>query len=352
MSMRRAKLAGQMDLRDIRAAALGNHATVHQHHAIDELADSSWPTAHRDLETVLTDESAETRLRYLAAVALARTDREASEEILIKATTYRDARIRAGVLRSLGRIGGQGALEAIERVLPKTEGATRRQGEFAATLIAHRLGLPSHGIPTAAAGDRLELASEAGDRIRIGPPIKAEAHACLETLGLRPYRVELAERPMYQVRCGRCTGMVLLNRDYVGSDALGILAKRKALFAVGALRDPFHPEYSPALVFLTEPEGAERIRISVHLTNGDQIFVGEAGVRGEVASWALRAVRRLGAFPIRAEGEFRGGRLEIKMAASARRVVLQTRPRLMIRSEATVLSASSSPDRLPERHVP
>jgi hypothetical protein len=298
---------------------------------MDQLA-KSWPTAHRDLEAVLTDASAEASFRYLAAIALAKTDREASEQILIKATVYPDARIRAGVFRSLGRIGGPGALEAIERLLPATEGATRRQGEFAAALIAHRLGLPSHSIPAVAAADCLELASEAGDRIRIGPPRKAEVHACLATLGVRPYRVELAESPMYQVRCGRCTGMVLLNRDYVGSDALGILTRQKALFAVGALRKPSDPEYSPALVFLTEPDGnGDRIRISVHLTNAHQIFVGEAGVRGDVASWGLRSVRRLGAFPIRVEGEFREGQLQIRVAASARRVKLQARPRLMRR---------------------
>jgi hypothetical protein len=299
---------------------------------MDQLAESGWPTAHRDLETVLADASAETRVRYLAAVALTKTDREASEQILIRATTYSDARIRAGVFRSLGRIGGPEALEAIERVLPATEGATRRHGEFAAALIAHRLGLTSHSIPAVTAADCLELPSEMGDRIRIGPPVMAEAHACLATLGVRPYRVELAESPMYQVRCGRCTGMVLLNRNYVGSDAVGLLSKQKALFAVGALRDRSRPKYSPALVFLTEPDGdGERIRISVYLTNGDQIFVGEAGVRGDVASWALRAVRRLGAFPISAEGEFRGGELQISMAASGRRVVLQAQPQLMRR---------------------
>lgn len=325
-----------LDLRAIRAAARGKHRVLPQHYALEVLAMSGFPNRHRDLEAVLTDESAAPRLRYLAALGLAHADREAAERILISASETRDARVRAGVLRSLGRIGGPASLDVIERMLPGTEGATRRHGLFAAALIAHRLGLPGHSIAAVPAGQRLELVGDAGERIRVSAPIRAESESCLVSLGQRPYNIELAEQPMYQVRCGRCTGMVLLNRDYAGPDALSLLVRRKALVAIGALRHPSFGTYSPAIVFLTNPDaGGGRVQMSVHLTNGQQVFAGEMIARDDAASWMLHAVRRLGAFPIRIEGDYRSGRFGVTTAASGRRVVLQTRPRPMTRGRSS-----------------
>jgi hypothetical protein len=53
-----------------------------------------------------------------------------------------DPLVLAGVLRSLGQIGDEPALRVVERALAHAEGPARPQGEFARTLIAHRLGLP------------------------------------------------------------------------------------------------------------------------------------------------------------------------------------------------------------------
>ena len=81
---------------------------------------------------------------------------------------------------------------------------------------------------------------------------------------------------------------------------------------------------------LTAPEErGDGIRIAIHLTNGERVFEGRATGRDEEARWELRAVRRLGAFPIRAEGSFSSGRLRITVAESRQRVVESARPRLI-----------------------
>lgn len=313
-------------LRQIRDAVRGKLEGASRADALEQLAASDFPNKHRDLEAVLEDESAPSRLRYLAALGLTRADPRAAHHILVRATRFQDQRVLAGVLRALGQIGGQEALDAINRVGPNVNGPARTQAEFAAILIAHRLGLEGYAPRPTPPADVLELAPEAGSRLRIRRALSGEAERSLMSLGSRPYGLELAEHPMYEFRCDRCCGMVLLNRDYASGDALSVLRRRSAIFAIGALRNDVLGTYSAAAIFLTAPIGGERVSISVHLTNGDRVFGGEATVRDGVASWRLHAVRRLGAFPIRAEGEFKESALTIGDAWSGTRIANKARP--------------------------
>jgi hypothetical protein len=295
--------------------------------AVEQLAASDYPNKHRDLEALLDDESAPSRLRYLAAVSLARADTRAAHQILVRATAIKDQRVLAGVMRALGQIGGKTALDAINKVGPNASGAARAQAEFAAILIAHRLGLEGYAPRATASADVLELTPGAGARLRIRRALTVEVERSLVSLGARPYGIELAEDPMYEFRCDRCSGMIMLNRDYTDGEALGALQQRSAIFAIGALRNDTLGTYSAAALFLTAPNGTgDKISISVHLTNGDRVFGGEAAINGDTASWTLHAVRRLGAFPIRAEGAFKAGHLAIGDAWSGTRIVHQARP--------------------------
>jgi hypothetical protein len=320
--------AASGDLRQIRDAVRGQSSEIPRTAAIEQLLASGYPNAHEELRALLEDESAPTRIRHLAAVSLPRTDRIAAERILVRALRPTDTVILAGVLRALGQIGGREALDAIERVLPDTRGAARKHAEFAVLLITHRLGIDGHEPPRAAAPpELLEQTPGANGRIRVRNALSAEAERALLSLGARPYGIELVTEPMYEFRCDRCSGMVLLNRELTGSDALATLRKRKAIFAIGALRNRSLGTYSTAALVLTSPDASgDAIHIAIYLTSGDLIFVGEAPVRNEVASWTLRAVRRLGAFPFRADGQFEKGQLLIRSAASGRHVVHQAAP--------------------------
>ena len=317
-------------LRQIRDAVRGKLEGASRADAVEQLAASDYPNKHRDLEVLLDDESAPSRLRYLAAVSLARADTRAAHQILLRATTVKDPRVLSGVMRALGQIGGKTALDAINNVGPNVSGSARAQAEFAAILIAHRLGLDGYAPRATAPADVLELPPESGARLRIRRALTTEVERSLVSLGGRPYGIELAEHPMYEFRCDRCSGMIMLNRDYTDGEALGVLRRRSAIFAIGALRNDTLGTYSVAALFLTAPSGAgDKIAISVHLTNGDRVFGGEAAISGDTARWTLHAVRRLGAFPIRAEGEFKSGHLAIGEAWSGTRIVHQARPALL-----------------------
>jgi hypothetical protein len=314
-------------LRAIRETLRGRPTGLSDGDAIELLASSDYPNKHRDLEAVLEDVSAPPRVRYLAALSLPRCDPRAAHQILVRATRFHEQRVLAGVMRALGQIGGKEALDAINHVGPNVSGVARAQAEFAAILIAHRLGLEGYAPRATALADVLELAPDAGERLRIRPALSKNVERSLTSLGPRPYGIELAEQPMYEFRCDRCSGMILLNREYTNVDSLAVLRKRSAIFAIGALRDEALGDYSAAALFLTAPvAGAEKISISVHLTNGERVFGGEASLSDGVASWKLHAVRRLGAFPVRAHGSFKDGALDIELAASATRIAGKARP--------------------------
>lgn len=296
--------------------------------ALQLIADSSFPNKHRDLQKVLEDHGAPARLRYLAAVALARCERAAALEILISASGESHPLVLAGVLRSLGQIGDEPALRAVERALAHAEGRARSQGEFARALIAHRLGLAQASSAPLDASEVLDLSPDAGQRIVIRPARSHVATQALASLGTRPYGIELAEDPMFEFTCGRCRGTIMLNHEFTGRDALATLQMRPALFGIGTLASTLRNDFSAAALMLTTPEAnGSRIRITVHLTNGERVFAGTAEVREQhSARWTLRAIRRLGAFPIRAEGTFSSGLLQINDAVSGTRVIATARP--------------------------
>jgi len=312
-------------LQEVRDALHGRSDRLTPTDAVQLLSHSAFPNRHRDLQSILDDEGASSRLRYLAAVGLARADRTAAQDILIRASQTSETRVLAGIFRALGQVGDETALRAVEEVLPRAEAQARTQGEFARTLIMHRIGLSGGRSARTPKIEALELAADCGQRVLIRA---ARAHVAMESLlalGPRPYGIELAEDPMFEFVCDRCRGTIMLNREFTGTDALSLLRKRPALLGLGALRSESDDRWSAAAVLLTTPEG-KGIRIAVHLTNGERIFDGLATVQDEEARWSLRAVRRLGAFPIRAEGTFSSGMLRIDVAESGTRVVQSARP--------------------------
>jgi hypothetical protein len=112
---------------------------------------------------------------------------------------------------------------------------------------------------------------------------------------------------------------------------MNALRKRPAIFGLGAVTRGSHDKAAPACVMLTTPEhNGERIRIGLYLTNGTLVFEGSAEARADVAQWSLRAVKRLGAFPIRASGSFSSGVLQIDVADSGTRIAQRARPQEIV----------------------
>ena len=151
----------------------------------------------------------------------------AALEILVRNSQVRDECVLAGVMKALGRIGDRSALDAIVAARKYATGSAAMPAEFAATLIAHRTARKSvrHRLPD---WDLLELELHCARPFRITQADGADAELCLRSLAAQPFGLEFAEHPMYQVRCGRNTLMIVFNRDFAAEASVESLQRRRA----------------------------------------------------------------------------------------------------------------------------
>ena len=124
---------------------------------------------------------------------------------------------------------------------------------------------------------------------------------------------------MYQIRCGRNTSMILLNREFAAQASVESLQRRRAFLGVIAARSEATRSYSVAYLMLTAPaEGKDQIHLLIHRPNGHVVFAGTAHVANNCAAFSIRAVARPGAFAVSIEGTFEDGRLDVPTAWSMR----------------------------------
>ena len=266
---------GESILGRARSALAGGASPFSAAEAIEVIASSSFANRHRDLELVLTDSGAPSRVRMRAAMALARCEREVARDVLQAAVKIEDQVVLVGVMRALGMVGGSEALQAIDDVIRKLDARARNQAEFARTLIAHRLGRPDAHGPYAPAGNLLEPAADSGRRLRIRPARPSAVERLLTSTGSSLYGIEVDDEAVLEYSCDRASGAILLNRALTKRDAINELRARPAILGLEARRDLASGEYSVSAVILTAPSG-DAVDIAVHLTNGTLLFTGRA----------------------------------------------------------------------------
>lgn len=307
----------EVSLRRLRDVVAGKETTFPRAQAMSILQGSDFPNKHRDFQTVLENEIEPEGIRYLAAMNLWRTNTPAAVEILIENTKIRNERVLSGVVKALGRIGDRAALDAVVVAQRDAAGLAAFHARFAATLISHRLGMQGNELPVPSDRDYLELSRDAARAMDFTRASAADAEFCLRSLGADPFGIEFSEQAMYQVRCGRRVLMALFNRDFAGKDTVKKLRERKAFLGVIAARSEETRSYFVKFLLLTSPFGqSDTINILIYSDNGDPVFGGLARVERGRAEFIIRAVSRPGAFPVKIEGTFEDGRLEIKTSLS------------------------------------
>ncbi len=307
----------EASLKRLRDIVRGRDMNFPRLEAMSLLQASDFPCKHRDFESLLENERESPEIRYFAALKLAEINTPAALQILTKNTQLRDEHALAGVMIALGQIGDGSALNAILEAKKYAKAFAEQQAEFAAALICHRLGLEGHGLAYPDEKDYLEVPEHACRPFQVTGADEAEAGFCLRSIAAQPFGIELAERPMYQVRCGRTLQMIMLNRDLTGEDAVRILSKRKTFLGVIATRTEGTELYSIAFLLLTSPaKRPDSINILVPRTTGEPIFGGKARIQGNHTEFSIGSVSRPGAFAIKIEGRFEHGRLVMATALS------------------------------------
>jgi hypothetical protein len=303
----------------LREVVLGKDLTFSRREAIVLLKNVDLADKSQVLERVLRDESDDPSLRYLAATTLYQLKLPETQEILLESSQrIQNPRVLESVVKALGRIGDERALEAVMEIKERSEGRTGAQAEFAAQLIAHRLGLKGYELPIPADGVLLKLEESRAHVFEFGPASRHEARICLESLASEPFGIEYSEEFMYEIDClPGISQMLLTNMEFAEDNAVEKLRERKAILAIVASKFQETGRYSTAfLVFTWRRPRSRRLHLLAHRPNGDQLFAGIGQIEGGQLKFAMNAVSRPGAFPIRAEGVYEAGRFEMSLALS------------------------------------
>ncbi|MGH8549720.1 MAG: HEAT repeat domain-containing protein [Methylococcales bacterium] len=316
----------KLSLKRLRDVVSGKDTTFPRSRGMAMLLTTDFPNKERDFEAVLENEKESPDIRYLAAINLSKIPSPATIEILVKNCHVRDERVLAGVMKALGSIGNKSALDAILMAKKRAKGLAAMQAEFATTLITHREGLEGYELTAPETANQLEPDLHCARPFRITRADDADAEFCLRSLAGQPFGIEFSEHPMYQVRCGRNTWMILFNRDFGGKSNVKTLGKRKAFLGVVAIRSEETRLYSVAYLLLTSPaKDEDAVSILVYRTNGKLTFAGTARVVGNCADFSILALPQPGAFAVKIEGTFEDGRLNIKTALSTTLVQIKKR---------------------------
>ena len=314
IELRTAESLPTAELARLRRVVLGQDDGFPRAEAMAMLAATDYPNVHRDLATVLLNEAEASETRVPAAMTLWRLGSVQAAEVLERALAVNDQSTLAAVFTALGRIGPQTALAAIVQARRRARGLARARADFAATLIAHRYGLPGHVVTPPSSKEFLPVSSGAVRAFRVTRADAAEAELGLRSLAHEPVGVDLSERDAYRLRCDGNAWLLLLGADLSEEGAPGLLG-RKAVAAVVASKQEATGLYSTRFLVLTSPvRGSRSAAVTVHRGTGELAFAGEAKVDGGEVAFAVRAVKAQGAFPVRFSGAWARGRLSAREA--------------------------------------
>ncbi len=302
------------ELAQLRRIVLGQEGGFPRAAAMALLAETDYPNVHRDFEEVLLNDVEASGVRVAAAMTLWRLQSVQAATVLERALAVKDESALAAVFTALGRIGPQTALPAIVQARRRAKGLARARADFAATLVAHRFGLPGHVVPLPSSKELLVVPSGVGRTFRVARADAAEAELGLRSLAREPVGVDLSERDAYLLRCDGNDWLLLLSADLAAAGASG-LADRNAVAAVVASKQEATGLYSTRYLVLTSPvRGSRSAAITIHRGTGELAFAGEANVEGDEVEFAVRAVKVQGAFPLRFTGVWAPGRLTAREA--------------------------------------
>lgn len=281
------------------------------------------------LQDVLENPDEPAGLRYDAARYLGRIDAPESVAVLERNLEIPDEDVRAGVLKSLGRIGGRESLERIEAVRGRPGARAAPAAGFAAVLIAHRLGVDGYRIPLPEEGQYLEVDERESRSLALRKAEEEEAEAASASLELEPVGFDVAWDQVYRVHCGPRMMLLLLNREVVAEPEKALGASRLA-----GVIGHWHPQetaYAPIHFILTDPSDPPGgVDIAVANPNGKRMFAGAGAVRDGSAEFSIRGVSGFGTLPVDIAGRLAGEGLELSRGRVGRRVA---RKRVALRDE-------------------
>lgn len=280
---------------------------------------------------LLIDEREAPRVRYLAAENLYLLNTADARMSLMEASRkVKNPEAQVCIVKSLGRIGKEDALNEIIRIKEGADGVLLHHAQFAASLIAHRFGLDGHDLSVPK--KMLKIPADEAAPVDFLHPQKEEAELCLKSLQTEPFDMEFSVHSMRQLNCRGLRWMLVMNKQYVQANSFNSLKKRKTLLGAMASKSMENNTYSIAYLMLTAPSSdGKNVDIFIPRVTGEHGFVGKATPqRGGEAKFVVKSSDQVGIFPMETKGRFTtGGELELESVVSAVRVKRKRTPKLL-----------------------
>ena len=159
----------------IRNVAAGRDTSFSRIQALELLEAANFPNKIRDLQVLLESGQESSEIRHFAARGLYKANTPEAVNILIRNSQVRDERVLTSVMKGLGRIGSENALETIAGVRARATGTAAFQAEFAAALISFRFGLAGNDLRVPDNNEYLQLTTELNRSFHVARPSVDEA---------------------------------------------------------------------------------------------------------------------------------------------------------------------------------
>jgi len=310
---------------------LGKNKSFPRGIAINMLMSSNVPNSADLLRKVLEKDADEPQFRRLAAVGLWRMNTpEAHRSLLNAAETVKDPVTLTAVVKCLGRIGDQGALQAILAVRKNAQGVLAAQATFAASLISYRLGLEGNDLPVPIG--YVELPPSPRQWLKFFAPLKVEVNLFNSCLAHEPYGIELSKETLLQCNCPGRHWMVGFNSGIKEANTIELLKRRKTFMGIVAAKHSEHGRYSASYVILTSPDAnGGKANIFINRITGEPAWAGSTtSITVEQARFTIRTVGWLGTVPMELEGIIMAnGEVRITNATSTTRISEKRQPLLL-----------------------
>jgi len=287
--------------------------------ALKELLGRASTRVRPVLGMVIADSAAPVELKTIAAHALGQEATPENEATLLTALASDQLALVIAAAKSLGRIGGPKAHEALLAVRAKEGLAVARSVVFARTLLSYRLGLGRERLKPPVPSLILEVNRRSAVPLRfetIEPRVLRES---LPVLKRELPAIPIAETGSVRFSCRAERLWLVLTAQIVGSRAETVLGQRERMAAV-VLKESSCPEgWYVYEYFLTHPRGTNTAAIFGLRPSGGLCHYGEISLDGAHAHVQLRAVNTPGVLAIEIAAEFQSldGALVIREALAA-----------------------------------
>lgn len=231
------------------------------------------------------------------------------------------------MVASLGRCGSERAVPALRTLAdnPGSDPMVSKQARFALALIGCREGL--RGLEPAPA-DRQALHVDAASSrpLRVHAASAEDVEQAVRSIAGHLHGVQPDAEHALRLACGADRLLVLPNRtpDHVELPAL--MLKRPWLAALVIRRSPEDDSHSVWRIVLTHPQDGQKVRLTVHRTDGTIMFEGQAAVDGDSATLSLHTIAWPGATAATIEATVRGTALEALKVRSGERKLAGSTP--------------------------